>query len=111
MVRAKRGVRGNNNPDRPINPRKLFDDHHVFGIAHARTAVFGGEDSTHQPQLANFLDRGQRKLTGFVPFHNVGSDLALSELAHGFLQLQLLFVQLEIQQPSDCCGPTYSSRL
>ena len=60
----------------------------------------GGKDHAHQAELAEFLDGGQGELAGLVPLHDVGSDLALGELAHAPLQVELFFVELEIQGAS-----------
>ena len=81
------------NADRAIHARKLFDDRDVLHIPHARAAVLRWEHRSHQPQLADFFNRVQRKLSRLVPLHDVGADLPLGKLAYGLLQLQLLFIQ------------------
>jgi hypothetical protein len=50
------------------------------------------EDNPEQAELAQFLDRRQRKFAGFIPLHDVRRNFALGKLAHRFLQLQLLFI-------------------
>ena len=97
MIRPQRSVRRDDNPDRPVNPRKLVDRRDVFDIPHACAAVLHRENNSKQPNLGKFLDRSQRKLTRLVPLHDIRSDLALSEFAHTLLQLRLFFVKLEIQ--------------
>src|SRR4029077_15390526 len=100
VVRAQRRVGGDNDADRPVDAREFFDRGDVLDIAHAGAAVLGGENHSEEPELAQFLDSGEGELAGFVPLHDVGADLALGKLADAFLQVQLLFVQLEIQESS-----------
>ena len=97
MVRAQRGVRRDDDADRAVHPRELFDGGDVLDIAHAGAAVLGRKHDAQQAELAQFLDRRQRKVAGLVPLHHVGRDFALGKFADAFLQLQLLIVQLEIQ--------------
>ena len=57
------------------------------------------KELAQQAQFSELFDDRERKFAGFVPLHDVGSDLALGEFAHHFLQLQLLIRELEIQGP------------
>ena len=97
VVRAQRGVRRDDDADRAVHARELFDGGDVLDIAHAGAAVLGRKHYAQQAELAQFLDGRQRKFAGLVPLHHVGRDFALGKFAHAFLQLQLLIVQLEIQ--------------
>ena len=47
------------------------------------------------PSLPSSLTIVEWELTGLVPLHDIGSDLALGELAHHLLQLQLFLRELE----------------
>ena len=87
-------------PTDPSTRDEFLDGRDVLDVAHARAAVFGREDRAHQPELAQFLDRRQREFAGLVPLHDVRSNLAFGKLAHALLQVQLLFVQLEVQKSS-----------
>ena len=78
-------MRRDNDAHRAIHPRQLFDGDHVFDVAHAGAGIFGGENCSQQSELAQFLDRSQRKLASLVPLHDVGQDFALGEIADGFL--------------------------
>jgi hypothetical protein len=92
MVRAKRGVGRHDDANGTVHAGKLFDRRDVFDVAHAGAAVFVRKNHAEQTELAEFFDGSERKLRGFVPFHYVGSDFARGELAHGFLEVQLLVV-------------------
>ena len=104
MIRAERGVRGHDDADRSVDAREFLDRGDVLDVAHAGAAVLRRENHPQHPELAQFLDRGQRKLASLVPLHDVRADLALGKFADTFLQVQLLFVQLEIQGSSETLG-------
>ena len=93
MIRAQRGVRCHDDADRSVDARQFLNGRDVFDVAHASAAVFWRKDCAQHPEFAQFLDRGQRKLTGFVPVHDTRLDFALGKFTDAFLQLQLLFVQ------------------
>src|SRR5205823_6043022 len=63
-------------------------------------AECGRKDRAHQAQAAELLDRLQGEGAGLVPFHDVGRDLALGELAYALAQLLLLVAKLEVHRPS-----------
>ena len=102
MVRAERRVRGDDNPDRAIHARKFFNRADVLHVAHAGSAIFRGKDRAHQPEFAQLLDCGQRKLRRFIPLHHLGRDFARGKFTYVFLEVQLLFIQLKIQVASAC---------
>ena len=77
--------------------RKLFDGGNVLDVSHPSAAQFRRKHHAHQPQLAEFFDCGERKFSGVVPLADVRRDLALRKFAHALLELQLFFVELEIQ--------------
>src|SRR5437868_1119249 len=85
------------NAHRAIDARQLLDGEHVFDVAHAGAAVFGGVNNSHQTELAELFYHRQRELAGFVPLHYIGRDLALSKLTHTATKLVLLIVQLKVQ--------------
>ena len=87
-------------PNRPIHPRKLFDGGDVLHVPHPRAAQLRRKDDAHQPQLAQFFDGRQRKIARLVPLADVRRDLALGKFAHALLELQLFFVELEVQRGS-----------
>lgn len=100
MIAAQRRVGRHNDAYRTIHARQFFDGRDVFNISHPGAAVFLGENRPQQAQFAQFLDGGHGELGGFVPLHDAGSDFALGKLAHTFLELKLLVVQLKIQSSS-----------
>src|SRR5579863_9230372 len=104
MIRAERGMRGDNNSDRTVHSRKLLDRGDVLHVSHAGTTVLRRKDDAHQSHLPQFLDRRERELTRLVPLHHIGLDFALGKLTNALFQLQLLFVQLEIQDSSGPLG-------
>ena len=53
VIRAQRIVRGNDDADRAIDAGKLLDDDGVFEIAHARAAIFLGENNAEKPSSAS----------------------------------------------------------
>ena len=102
-------MRRNNDAHRTIHPRKFFDGGDVLHVAHAGAAQFRGKNDSHQAQLAQFLDRGQRILARLVPFHDVRRNLTRGKIAHASAQMLLLFVELEIQglpSPARSMGET-----
>ncbi len=104
VVRAERGVCRDDDADRTVDAREFLDRGDVLHIAHAGAAVLGGENHSQHAELAQFLDGGERELASLVPLHDVRLDLAFGKLADAFLQVQLLFVQLEIQGSSGTLG-------
>ena len=104
MIRAERSVRGHDDAHRSVDAREFLDRRDVLDIAHARAAILRRKDRAQQSELAQFLDRGQRKIARLVPLHDVRLDLALGKFTNALLQLQLLVVQLEIHVPSETCN-------
>ena|SRR5438132_6487143 len=96
-------------PDRTVNARKFRDRRDILHVAHTRPAIFRWEDDPQQAELAQFLDRRQRKFAGFIPLHDVWGNLAFGKLAHRLLQVQLLIVQLEVQVISSLLDATVCS--
>src|SRR3989441_4231567 len=106
VIRAKRSMRRYDDADRPIDPRQLFNRRDVLHVPHPRAAIFRRKDDPQQIQPSQLLDDRHRKLAGFVPRHHVRSNLALGELPHAFLQLQLLVIQLEVQNVPPKSSPS-----
>ena len=52
VVGAERSVRGDDDADRAIHARKLFDDDGVLDVAEPRAAQFFGKDGAHVAELA-----------------------------------------------------------
>src|SRR5713101_4341158 len=52
VIRAKRSVRGHDDPHRPIHPRQLFDRSDVLHVPHARPAVLLRKNDPQQAELA-----------------------------------------------------------
>ena len=46
VIRAERIMRGDDQPDRRVDPRKLLDDDRVIDVAESRAAQFFGEDDS-----------------------------------------------------------------
>ena len=60
-------------------------------VAHARAAVFFGENHAEEAHLGQLGNQLGRKLRDLVPLHHVREDFAFGELADGAPEL-LLFV-------------------
>src|SRR5215469_9214047 len=90
-------MRGYDDAYRSVDTREFLDGGDVFDITHASAAVLLRKHNSHQPELAQLLDGREREVSLLVPLHDVRLDFALGELAHALFQLQLFFVQLEVQ--------------
>src|SRR5205085_6819294 len=75
MIGAKGSVRGHDDADRSVDPRKFLDGCNILHITHAGAAVCGRKNYPHEPELAQFLHRSQRKLARLVPIHKLTQDL------------------------------------
>ncbi len=68
----------------------------VVDVRQPRAAVLLGEGHAEHAQLAGALEGIDGKVLRFVPLREVRLDLALREIAHHLLDLQLLVGQTEI---------------
>src|SRR5579884_727967 len=96
VVGAERIMGCNDDADRSIHTRELFDSDDVIHIAETSAAVFGREDHSHQSHSSKLLDDGERKLRFLVPLHDVRTNFGLGKLANRALELLLLFCELEV---------------
>ena len=85
VIGTEGGMGGDDDADRAIHAREFLDGGHVFDVAHSGTAVLRREDHAHQAHLAQLFDGGEGEFSGFVPLHDVRSDLVLREFANGLL--------------------------
>ena len=67
----------------------------------------GGKTIPSNPSLPSSLMVARGNSPASSHFMTLGLDLALGKLANAFLQVQLLFVQLEIQGSSSTLGPQF----
>ena len=100
VIRAKRIMRGHDNADGTVHARKLLDDDRVFEIAHARAAIFLGENNAEQPHLGEFGHNFRREDGGFVPLHHMRSDFGFGKLANCTPEFLLLSGQGEVHESS-----------
>src|SRR5665213_423396 len=83
-------MRRDDDADRTIHARKLFDNDGIFDVTQPRAPVLLREDRAHVTERAELLDYVERKSLGLIPLHHVGRDLSRRKLAHFAAQLFLL---------------------
>ena len=100
VIRAERIVSSNEEADRAVDSRKLFDDGGVLDVAESGAAVFFGKNNAQQAHFRKLRENLARKVRGFVPLHHVRSNFALSEFADGLAELLLFVGESEIHGAS-----------
>src|SRR5665213_1649709 len=83
-------MRRDDDADRTIHARKLFDNDGIFDVTQPRAPVLLREDRAHVTERAELLDYVERKSLGLIPLHHVGRDLSRRKLAHFAPRLFLL---------------------
>ena len=72
VIGAERIVRRDDDADRAVHARELFDDDGVLDVAHSRAAILLRENHAEKTHFGQLGNKFGGKLRGFVPLHYVG---------------------------------------
>ncbi len=100
MIRAERIVRRDDQSDRRIHARQLFNDDGVIDIAEPRAAQFLGKDNAHQAQFAGLFDGFEREGLRLVPLQNVRPYLRFGKLTDRLSKVDLLLCIRKVHRVS-----------
>ena len=89
---------GDEKPDGTIDAGEFLNHRCVFDVAEAGATVVFRKNDAHQAHLAQLGENFSRKMRGFVPLHDVRSDLVLGKFADGLAELLLFLGEREIQE-------------
>ena len=99
MVGAEGVVRRHRQGDRAVDPRELLDQADVLADREGRAAELLGDEAAQESEGPELVEELPRKRLSLVPFHDVGTDLALGELAHALTNGAFFFGQVEVHRP------------
>jgi len=83
-------VRGDDDADRAVNARELFNGDDVFDVTQTRAAVLFRENDAEQAHFREFGHDFNGKVRGFIPLQDVRGDFALGEFTDAAAELLLL---------------------
>ena len=96
VIAAQRIVCRHDQPHRAVHPRQFLNGDDILDVTQSRAAIFFGENHTEEAHLAELGHNLDRKMRGFVPFHDVLRDFAFREFPDAAPQLLLFRCESEV---------------